>query len=269
MKYVSLLVLAFILVFAYVQFDIANKEHPTAEVTDDTSSGNKDTGTYRTSPSPAQAAGFVSEINGLVVAENKSGEQRALQPSTQVFVGETIETRSSSAEITLDDGTLVSLKPETKFRIIDFSFKANNEANISLTELLKGQLRIITGKIGKAQNDRYQLKTNIATIGIRGTDYSVRICVENECKIDFQGNTETLNNGLYMGVLEGTIIANTKAKEYEITAGKAYYQQTNQSESIEIEPIPGILFSQEIIDSFGLTTGIQRDSSRWIIHKNN
>lgn len=271
MKYISLLVLAFILVFAYVQYDLANKDHPALETIDvpDEHTPNQPKRNTPAIDSKIQAAGFVSDIKGLVLAQDKSGAQRTLQPSTQVFVGEMIETRDSSAEITLDDGTQITLKPETQFRIIDFSYKANSETNTSLAELLKGQLRIITGKIGKSKNDRYQLRTHIATIGIRGTDYSIRLCLENACKIDVEGKSETLNNGLYMGVLEGAIVASTSSGEYEIAAGKIFYQQSTQSESIEIEGMPGILFNQDIIDTFGLTTGIQRNSNRWIIHENN
>lgn len=274
MKYIALLILAIIMAFVYVQYDISNQDYIAAETTAPPATPLPATKAEPKQTPPKQAkvavaAGFVSETQGDVIAANAEGGQRTLQASSQIFVGETIETRNSSAQLMLDDGAQITLKPATSFRILDFSYTANSESNISFSELLKGQLRIITGKIGKSKRDTYQLRTHIATIGVRGTDYSVRICAENECKIDFEGKTEILNSGLYMGVLEGAIVANSTAGELEIPAGKTYFQQSEKIASIEIEPIAGVLFTREEIDTFSATTGTKKDSSHWMIHQKN
>jgi hypothetical protein len=51
--------------------------------------------------------------------------------------------------------------------------------------LLKGGFRTVTGMIGKRGNaDAYKLRAAAATIGIRGTDFTSRLCITKECKDD-------------------------------------------------------------------------------------
>src|SRR5262245_18006356 len=62
--------------------------------------------------------------------------------------------------------------------------------------LLRGEFRTVTGLIGKGSGDAYSVVTPVATIGIRGTDYSAAYC-EGDC-----GDTP---DGLYVGVSNGGI----------------------------------------------------------------
>jgi hypothetical protein len=51
--------------------------------------------------------------------------------------------------------------------------------------LLKGGFRTVTGLIGKRGNtDAYKLRAGTATIGIRGTDFSSRLCATKDCRDD-------------------------------------------------------------------------------------
>ena len=42
--------------------------------------------------------------------------------------------------------------------------------------LLKGGFRAVSGLIGHTRREDYAVQTPVATIGIRGTDYEVRMC---------------------------------------------------------------------------------------------
>ena len=71
----------------------------------------------------------------------------------------------------------VSLQPSTIFRVNDYRFVPQQKTGNSLVlEIAKGGLRMVTGAIGKQQPNAVAVKTPVATIGIRGTGFTVRLC---------------------------------------------------------------------------------------------
>ncbi|MEM7196627.1 MAG: FecR family protein, partial [Pseudomonadota bacterium] len=121
--------------------------------------------------------------------------------------------------IKMEDNTKITLRPESSMVISEFQDDKDNES--AELSLLKGGLRTVTGLIGKNKPDAVKLKTKVATIGIRGTDFIARLCggdcLEEEktyVDLDYADvNSPTLgpeinNNlpfGLYFLVKEGRI----------------------------------------------------------------
>jgi hypothetical protein len=86
--------------------------------------------------------------------------------------GDTVRTAKGRAQIRFTDGGYTSLQPNTEFRIDDYHYDTKRkEESVGLFSLLKGGLRTITGAIGKIRKKAYQLRTPVATVGIRGTEY--------------------------------------------------------------------------------------------------
>ena len=77
----------------------------------------------------------------------------------------------------------MTIKPNTRIRIDDYAFDEKEAPKDNSTlALLKGGLRMITGLIGKRGNaDALKLGTVTATIGIRGTTFTVDDCVNTRC----------------------------------------------------------------------------------------
>jgi hypothetical protein len=73
--------------------------------------------------------------------------------------------------------------------------------NRSVIYLLKGSLRKITGSIGKMANDLYEMKTPIATVGVRGTDYAIRVMQSHGC----DGSVDVNSDGMFVRVNSGGI----------------------------------------------------------------
>lgn len=114
---------------------------------------------------------------GSVVAVNAAGAQRPLTKGSEVANGDTIRTgEGGRAQIRFSDGALMSLQPQTEFRVDNYQFsgKADGEEK-GFFSLLKGGLRTITGLVGRSNRDNYKVSTNVATIGIRGTEYSAML----------------------------------------------------------------------------------------------
>jgi hypothetical protein len=108
----------------------------------------------------------------------------------------------SHAQVRFSDAALVALKPDSEFRIETFDFSATASGNErAVFRLVRGGFRTVTGTIGQINQDRYQVLTTQATIGIRGTHYALQICAPAQCVS--QGTTARA--GLYGGVFDGIV----------------------------------------------------------------
>lgn len=122
----------------------------------------------------AAGAATVDFASGNVAAVQADGRSRTLAKGGEVNAGEMVDTGSGRAQLRFSDGALVSLSPQTQFRIDEYQFKGQTDGSEKgFFSLLKGGLRTITGAIGRGKRDNYKLGTTVATIGIRGTEFSV------------------------------------------------------------------------------------------------
>lgn len=122
---------------------------------------------------PAATAQFVFGAVHLMAAD---GSQRPLFRTGEIRAGETVVTEADGrAHLRFADGSFVSLSPNSEFRIDDFRYAGKPDPSDRLAmSLLKGGLRTITGEIGRLTRDAYEMATRVATIGIRGTEYTVQ-----------------------------------------------------------------------------------------------
>lgn len=132
----------------------------------------------------AWADGTVQQSSGTITVQKPDGSVKVVQRGSEVDKGDTLNTeRDSYAQVKFSDGGIVTLKPNTRIKIDDFVFKPNEPAKDSSTlSLLRGGLRMITGLIGKRGNpDAFKANTVTATIGIRGTTFTVDDCLTTAC----------------------------------------------------------------------------------------
>ncbi|WP_415888852.1 FecR domain-containing protein [Neptuniibacter sp. SY11_33] len=122
-----------------------------------------------------ESVGKVILSFGQNVAVSTAGDQRALKRQADVFANDLLKTSAKGRlQIRFTDGSRLSLKPNTEFKIDEYRFdEANPEDGKAIYKLLKGGMRTISGKIGKVDKEDYKLDAVVATIGIRGTDFSV------------------------------------------------------------------------------------------------
>jgi len=127
-------------------------------------------------PLTGQAAGAarVDFAVGDVKALTPDGRSRTLGKGAEIENGETVDTGSGRAQVRFSDGAQVSLQPQTQFRIDDYRFSGKADGSEKgFFSLLRGGLRTITGLVGRNNRENYKVTTTVATIGIRGTEYSV------------------------------------------------------------------------------------------------
>jgi hypothetical protein len=122
----------------------------------------------------AANAARVDFATGDVKALAPDGRSRPLAKGAELASGEMIDTGSGRAQVRFTDGAQVSLAPQTQFRIDDYSFAGKADGSEKgFFSLLRGAMRTITGLVGRSNRDNYKVNTTVATIGIRGTEYSV------------------------------------------------------------------------------------------------
>ena len=122
----------------------------------------------------SQAAARVDFAAGNVTATSADGRSRPLAKGAEVRVGETVSTQNGRAQMRFTDGAFVSLQPQTDFKIDSYVFDGRGSQNESaFMSLIRGGLRTVTGLIGRTNRDGYRLQTSTATVGIRGTAFSI------------------------------------------------------------------------------------------------
>lgn len=176
----------------------------------------------------------------------------AAQRGAQIQAGDTLVTAAAGRmHLRMADGAMISLKPDTRFTVEQYELPAaaqaeaesSDEANSgsqsggligqsrasggsAVLNLVRGGFRTITGLIGRRDKAAYQLKTPVATIGIRGTDFSVYQCAGN-CNSD---------DGLYLGVWDGGITVQNDGGADDFDAGEFGYVPNSQTRPANAPP---------------------------------
>ncbi len=128
--------------------------------------------------------GEVVFARGAVSAQVPGQAVRVLGKKAPLFKGDIITTGPKSfSVITLNDESRISLRPDTVFSVEEYSHERNKES--AAMRLFKGGLRAVSGLISKRNPKGFNLKTSVATIGIRGTEFDARLC-EDDCETENQ-----------------------------------------------------------------------------------
>lgn len=124
------------------------------------------------------------------VSSLRDSKKVILKRRSVIFEKDEVRVGSAGrAQFRMIDSALISLQENSVLKIKKYRYQSGQQGNSALLELLSGGLRTITGAIGKNNKKAYELRTPLATIGIRGTEFEVEIVA----------------NGMYVGVWDGVI----------------------------------------------------------------
>ncbi|MCW9035197.1 MAG: FecR family protein [Rhodospirillales bacterium] len=114
-------------------------------------------------------AGTVSKVTGEVSSVSTSGT-RTLGVNDPVFIQDNLVTKVGAlVELSMKDGATLTLGAESSIVIEDYTFE-DDQGNASLN-LTRGAFRMISGALKGVEGREFSLRTPVATIGIRGTDF--------------------------------------------------------------------------------------------------
>jgi hypothetical protein len=123
----------------------------------------------------AADAGRVKVVKGAVEIE-RDGKSTAAGVGMPVRVGDTIKTGTDgSVGITFQDDSLLSIGPNSVLSVDRFVFDNTTHKGEFDTSLKRGTLAAVSGKLVKEQPESMRVKTPAAIMGVRGTEFAVKV----------------------------------------------------------------------------------------------
>src|SRR6267378_495161 len=194
-------------------------------------------------PARAEPAGKVLTADGDVLVLRGSQILR-LSRGAAVESGDQIHTGTDGKVlIVFTDSGLVWIRANSDFVVDEYSY-AQGGRETAFFSLLKGGARSVTGLIGRRTRSNFRLRVPVATIGIRGTDFSVVMC-QRDCR-DSDGSATA--KGLYGEVIEGRIAVTPfedRLLEREFAAGEYFHLADEHSSPTPLFLPPPFLRSKQ------------------------
>lgn len=209
----------------------------------------------------AAGAARIEFVSGNVVALTPAGVQRTLSRGAELMSGEAIRTGDNArVQLRFSDGAMMSLQPQTEFRIDNYNYSGKADGGEKgFFSLVKGGLRTITGLIGKGQRDSYRLSTSVATIGIRGTEYSAQFSGGQDGVLNLatgEGRVEVCNAGgcvIVAGgesaIVTGSTAPTMTAVKPTLSAAPVTNAQSSQLGFSAVENVDGTGVSKTVASS--------------------
>jgi hypothetical protein len=197
----SILLLSMLFPLSYAEYPASSPvvDEPTkSEASADTaavdaaqSKGSADKSTVTTDAKPAQTADAASSgqtlvarvvwVKGTIKASLAGSDaSRILKTASNIYLHDTlVSSPDSEVQIVFTDNSTMTLRPETTFYINQYNYqpkaKKSGEKSVGkyVVDLIVGGFRTITGYVAKENPDEYQVNTPVATIGVRGTEFSI------------------------------------------------------------------------------------------------
>ena len=114
---------------------------------------------------------------------------------------------NSKVQITFSDSTVITVGKKSRFSIDEYLFDSGDDSHAKFN-VLSGTIRVMSGKIGQIAPEKFTVKTKTATIGIRGTNFTVDMesdgilsifCLQGAIRVfDHNNNQTTVPAGSYI-----------------------------------------------------------------------
>jgi len=162
----------------------------------------------------------VTGVSGQAEVMRATGSREPLLPNSAVFNGDMVQTGRGEARLQFSDGGAVAVQSNSRFKISEYRYNgAEDGTEAAIFDLIKGAVRALSGAIGHRSNERYQMRTVVATIGIRGTAYDALYC-QGDCT---QTDGSALPDGLHVRTTSGAVEVRNKAGRMPVVKGLRAY----------------------------------------------
>jgi hypothetical protein len=122
-----------------------------------------------------QASGVVKTVSGFAFIDY-NGQRFVAQVGSPVFLRSQLVTgHNSTIGVTFRDQTVISLGPDSHLGIDQYLFSPNEGSVGLVATMARGTLNYVSGLIAKLKPDGVSVNTPTAVIGVRGTQFVVRV----------------------------------------------------------------------------------------------
>jgi len=197
--------------------------------------------TYKPSPNKPvvlkkiHAVGQVIQSRGKTFSISKKDKKQNLEVGSEIYVGDRIFTGVKGfIRLNMIDEAKIDLRCNSEMLIEDYQLLRGG--NRSVIYLIKGSVKKISGSIGKMAEDIYEMNTPLATVGVRGTEYAIRVLQQYGC----DGSLDVNSKGLFVKVRRGAIDVKTDKQEQVLVKDEAAHIEKEGDDLQKIEVSEGV-----------------------------
>ena len=140
---------------------------------------------------------------GNSVVERKEGDEFESKKDLDIFSYDTVRTGKGKTAIEFVDDTRVDVTEHSKLVIDEFVYDPNTKTGALSLKASLGTVRYASGQIAKNSKQNVKIKTPTATIGVRGTDFTMTIDETGSSTIILLPSCDT-NGNCYVGEIDVT-----------------------------------------------------------------
>ncbi len=190
-----------------------------------------------------QAVGQVIKKKGKTFVISNKDKKRNLDVGSEIFVGDRVYTGVNGfIRLNMIDEAKIDLRCNSEMLIEDYQLLRGG--NRSVIYLIKGSVKKITGSIGKMAEDIYEMHTPLATVGVRGTEYAIRVLQQYGC----DGSLDVNSKGLFVKVNRGAIDIQSKTEKRAMNQGEAAHLADDMGPLKNINVNDGVFDSTQVDD---------------------
>jgi hypothetical protein len=143
----------------------------------------------------ADAVGRLTQVEGRV--DILRGGQLPATPvkvDDGVQTGDVLRTKSlSKAQITFIDNSTLTISPESRVSIEAYMFDSAQNKRNAVIQLFQGLAHVVVSKVYQSAEPDFAVKTQTAIMGVRGTDFGVRLHPNSSEILNFEGRLQVGN----------------------------------------------------------------------------
>ena len=140
---------------------------------------------------------------GESVIERKEGDAFDSEIDLDIFSYDTVKTGKGKTAIEFIDETRVDVTQHSKLIIDEFIYDPNTKTGVLSLKASLGTIRYASGQIAKNSKQNVKIETPTATIGVRGTDFTMTIDETGSSTIILLPSCDT-NGNCYVGEIDVT-----------------------------------------------------------------
>jgi len=187
--------------------------------------------------------GAISEVrgNGEILRENQPDKLLA-ELALDIFSNDDIRTGNGRIAIQFIDDSVIRLTEHSKVIIDKFIFDPNPEKSELALSFIKGTGRFVTGKLKRIKKENIKIRTNSATIGIRGTDFTVSVDETGRSLVILLPNSDgTASGEITVTTFAGTVVMNQPFQATMVTVAESAPTKPVVLENLTLDFIDNLL----------------------------
>lgn len=194
-----------------------------------------------TSDTLGDPAGSIDSLKGIVSAM-RGGVEVELNAGDSIYEGDVIITAADSAVgIVFADESTMSMGGDARIAIDEMVYDPDAGSGNQLFDIVQGAFVFASGQIGKNNPEDVQVRTPVATIGIRGTKYAVNVDQElGDATVTlFEGAVVVENSGgqvLLNSIGQSTLITSAFSSPGDVFVMDPDTQTSTYGDAIDYHP---------------------------------